>query len=162
MMNKNKNKNNTMELKAKIGTVIGPGAVFDGNFDTPESVRVDGTVNGNCNCKELLIVGVEGKIKGDITSQNVIISGKVEGDIVASGKLELLSTGKLVANTTARSLVVDEDACFDGRCTMTTTADTTSSIYDKDKNSSDKNKSEDTSAETDNKDSKDNNYKKRY
>ncbi len=162
MMNKNKNKNNTMELKAKIGTVIGPGAVFDGNFDTPESVRVDGTVNGNCNCKELLIVGVEGKIKGDITSQNVIISGKVEGDIVASGKLELLSTGKLVGNITARSLVVDEDACFDGRCTMTTTADTTSSIYDKDKNSSDKNKSEDTSAETDNKDSKDNNYKKRY
>ena len=119
MMNKNKNKNNAMELKAKIGTVIGPGAVFDGNFQTPESVRVDGTINGNCNCKELLIVGVEGKINGDITSQNVIISGKVEGDIAASGKLELLSTGKLVGNIIARSLVVDEDACFDGRCTMT-------------------------------------------
>ncbi len=154
MMNKNKNKNNAMELKAKIGTVIGPGAVFDGNFQTPESVRVDGTINGNCNCKELLIVGVEGKINGDITSQNVIISGKVEGDIVASGKLELLSTGKLVGNITARSLVVDEDACFDGRCTMTTAAatDTKSSIYDKDNNKDkDKNKPNEAPVETDNK-----------
>lgn len=150
MMNKNKNKNNSMELKAKIGTVIGPGAVFDGNLDTPESVRVDGTVNGNCTCKELMIVGVEGKIKGDITSQNVIISGKVEGDIIANGKLELLSTGKLVGNITARSLVVDEDACFDGRCTMTTNTEESSatSIFDKDKN---KDKQNDAPAEADNK-----------
>ncbi len=134
MINKNKNKNNAMELKAKIGTVIGPGAVFDGHFDTPESVRVDGTINGNCTCKELLIVGVDGKIKGDIKSQNVIISGKVEGDIIADGKLELLSTGKLVGNITARSLVVDEDACFDGRCTMTNGAENISaSMFDKDK-----------------------------
>lgn len=154
MMNKNRNKNNSMELKAKIGTVIGPGAVFDGNFETPESVRVDGTINGNCNCKELLIVGVEGKINGDITSQNVIISGKVEGDIVASGKLELLSTGKLVGNITARSLVVDEDACFDGRCTMTTAAaaDSATSMYDKNKDKDkEKNKPNDTLPETDNK-----------
>lgn len=140
MMNRNKNKNNSMELKAKIGTVIGPGAIFDGHFETPESVRVDGTINGNCNCKELLIVGVEGKINGDITSQNVIISGKVEGDIIANGKLELLSTGKLLGNITARSLVVDEDACFDGRCTMTTGAmENATSMFDKDK-SKDKNK----------------------
>lgn len=151
-MNRNKNKNNSMELKAKIGTVIGLGAVFDGHLDTPESVRVDGTINGNCNCKELLIVGVEGKINGDITSQNVIISGKVEGDIIANGKLELLSTGKLVGNITARSLVVDEDACFDGRCTMTTGTDnnSTTSIFDKDKNK-DKNNQSDTSAESDTK-----------
>lgn len=153
MMNRNKNKNNAMESKAKIGTVIGPGAVFDGNFETPESVRVDGTINGNCNCKELLIIGVEGKINGDITSQNVIISGKVEGDIVANGKLELLSTGKLVGNITARSLVVDEDACFDGRCTMTTGAmENTASMFDKDKSKDkdkDKNTQSDGTAETD-------------
>lgn len=115
-----KNKNAGADAKAKIGTLIGKGAVFDGNLSAPETVRVDGTLNGNCNCKELLIVGVDGKINGDITTQNIIISGKVDGDIEAKGKLELLSTGKLVGNITARSLVIDEDASFDGRCTMTT------------------------------------------
>ncbi|MCM1174947.1 MAG: polymer-forming cytoskeletal protein [Blautia sp.] len=150
MMGRNKNKNNAMELKAKIGTVIGPGAVFDGNLDAPESVRVDGTINGNCICKELLIVGVEGKINGDIVSQNVVISGKIEGDIVAHGKLELHSTGKLVGNITARSLVVDEDASFDGRCTMTTGAaeDASSSIFDKDREKDNQNSQNNTSAET--------------
>ena len=115
-----KNKNAGADARAKVGTLIGKGAVFDGNLTAPETVRVDGTLNGNCNCKELLIVGVDGKINGDIISQNVIISGRVDGDIEAKGKLELLSTGKLIGNITARSLVVDEDASFDGRCTMTT------------------------------------------
>ena len=45
-------------------------------------------------------------------------SGNVEGDVMVHGKLELYSTGKLVGNVTARSLVIDEDAYFDGRCSM--------------------------------------------
>lgn len=135
MMSKNKN---TADTRAKVGTLIGKGAVFDGNLSAPETVRVDGTVNGNCTCKELFIIGVEGKVNGDITSQNVIISGKVDGDIVAHGKLELLSTAKLVGNITARSLVIDEDASFDGRCTMTTNngeTNTADTKFGKDKGS---------------------------
>lgn len=120
MMGRNKNANSGADARTKVSTIIGKGAVFDGNFTAPETIRIDGTLNGNCECKELLILGTDGQIKGDITAQNVIISGKVEGDIVVNGKLELLSTGKLTGNITARSLVIDEDACFDGRCTMTT------------------------------------------
>lgn len=109
----------TTETQAKIGTIIGPGAVFDGNLSAPEATRIDGTVNGNCICQGNLIVGTEGRVKGNITAQNVVISGKVDGDIDATGKLELFSTGRIVGNITAKSLVIDEDAYFDGRCTMT-------------------------------------------
>lgn len=118
-MSKNRNKNAGMDARAKIGTLIGKGAVFDGNLTAPEAIRLDGTLNGNCECKDILIVGVDGVINGDVTTENMIIAGKVEGDIIAHGKLELHSTGKLIGNITARSLVVDEDASFDGRCTMT-------------------------------------------
>lgn len=106
------------DIQTKISTIIGPGAVFDGNLNAPETTRVDGVINGNCNCGQNLILGPEGRIKGNITAQNVIISGKVEGDVMVHGKLELYSTGKLVGNVTARSLVIDEDAYFDGRCSM--------------------------------------------
>lgn len=105
---------------AKIGTIIGPGAVFKGDITAPEAIRIDGTLTGNCNCKGNLILGTEGQIKGNIKAQNVILSGKVIGDVDSSGKLELLSTGKLSGNITARSLVIDEDAFFDGRCAMVT------------------------------------------
>ena len=133
MMKKNKNANYAADART-VGTLIGAGAVFDGNLSAPETVRIDGTLNGNCDCKAQLIVGVEGVIKGDINAQNVLISGKVEGDIISGGKIELLSTGKIAGNITAKSLVIDEDACFDGRCSMTTTTTTTSSSFENSKN----------------------------
>lgn len=120
MIGKSKNTTSTVDTQAKIGTIIGPGVILDGNLKAPEAVRVDGTVNGNCDCKQNLVIGQEGRIEGNIKAQNVVISGKVTGDIHVGGKLELFSTGRVTGNITARSLVIDEDAYFDGRCTMTT------------------------------------------
>lgn len=118
-----KEKNTTAsDTKARIGTLIGEGAIFEGNLKASETIRIDGMVNGNCTCEQQLILGPSGQIKGNITAQNIIISGKVDGDISAGGKLELLSTGKLNGNIVAKSLVIDEGACFDGRCTMTSNA----------------------------------------
>lgn len=117
-MKKNKNANGV----TKVGTLIGKGAVVDGHVTAPETVRLDGTLNGNCDCKENLIIGESGSVIGDITAVNVLISGSVEGDIIADGKIELLATGKILGNITAKSLIIDENACFDGRCTMTAPA----------------------------------------
>ena len=128
MIGKSKNTTSTVETQSKIGTILGPGAVFDGNLTVPEAIRIDGIVNGNCNCKKNLVIGQEGQVEGNITAQNVVISGKVNGDIVVEGKLELYSTGRVVGNITARSLVIDEDAYFDGRCTMTAAAKQETSV----------------------------------
>lgn len=122
MLGKGKNETYTEDARTKIGTVIGEGTVFDGDLSSPEAVRIDGVINGNCTCEKKLILSAEGQVKGNISAQSVIISGKVDGDIVVSGKLELLSTGKIAGNITASSLVIDEGACFDGRCTMTNTS----------------------------------------
>ena len=133
MLGKNKNETYTEDTKTKIGTVIGEGTVFDGDLSSPEAVRIDGVINGNCTCEKKLILSAEGQVRGNISAQSVIISGKVDGDIIASGKLELLSTGKLAGNITAGSLVIDEGACFDGRCTMTAVADKSSDSFVSDK-----------------------------
>ena len=103
-----------------VGTLIGVGAVFDGNINAPETIRIDGTLNGDCTCQGNFILGTDGVINGNITAQNVTLSGKATGDIHVHGRLELFSTAKVTGNVTARSLIVDEDACFDGKCTMTT------------------------------------------
>ncbi len=120
MFSKSKNiASSNTDVPSKIGTIVGTGAVFDGDLFAPETIRVDGTINGNINCDQNLILGTEGAIKGNISAQNVTISGKVDGDINVRGKLELFSTGKIRGNITARSLVIDEDAYFDGKCVMT-------------------------------------------
>lgn len=119
MLGKNNNTDNG-KVQTKIGTLIGPGAVFDGNITAPETIRIDGTLNGDCTCQGNVILGTDGVIIGNVEAQNVTLSGKVTGDVHVYGKLELFSTAKLAGNVTARSLIVDEDACFDGKCTMTT------------------------------------------
>lgn len=119
MLGKNKSSASDVEARVKVGTILGAGAVFEGDFKAPEAVRIDGTVNGNCTCDKELIIGKNGHVKGNISAQHVIISGRVDGDIAAQGKLELLSTGRIVGNISARSLVIDEGASFDGRCSMT-------------------------------------------
>lgn len=128
MFGKSKEASYGTETKAKISTIIGEGAVFDGNLSAPDSMRIDGTINGNCRCEKELIIGASGAVEGNISAQNLIISGKVHGDISANGKLELLSTGKVIGNIAAKSLVIDENASFDGRCTMATTASQNSPV----------------------------------
>ncbi len=123
MLGKSKNDAYADDAKTKVGTLIGEGTVFDGDLASPETVRIDGVINGNCTCEKKLILSAEGQVKGNISAQSVIISGKVDGDIIVSGKLELLSTGKIAGNITASSIVIDEGACFDGRCTMTAPMD---------------------------------------
>ncbi|MCM1087946.1 MAG: polymer-forming cytoskeletal protein [Muribaculaceae bacterium] len=161
MMKKSKT-SNSGDARAKVGTLIGKGAIFDGDLSAPETVCIDGTLNGNCDCKEQLIVGIDGQIKGDITAQSVLISGKVEGDIVANGKIELLSTGKIVGNISAKSLVIDEDACFDGRCTMTAES-STYTANNKTADDADKQNKDNASGESTDNNNKDNNnnYKKK-
>lgn len=145
MMGKNKNSGSMADARMKVGTLIGKGAVIEGNITAPETVRLDGILNGNCECKENLIIGTDGQVNGDITAKNVLISGKVEGDIFANGKIELLSTGKILGNITAKSLVIDENACFDGRCSMTTAPGTDSA-----KGKTGKGSQNETSSENDN------------
>ncbi|MGN0304627.1 MAG: polymer-forming cytoskeletal protein [Lachnospiraceae bacterium] len=108
----------SLQSQEKIGTLIGSGTVFNGDLIVQDTIRIDGTINGSCSCKGTLILGTEGNIVGNINAQNVMISGRVKGDISTTGRLEILSNGKVIGDITARRLVIDEDAYFDGRCTM--------------------------------------------
>ena len=114
MLGKNKNSAYADDGREKVSTLIGKETTFDGDLTSAETIRIDGVINGNCSCEK--------KLKGNISAQSVIISGRVDGDIIVQGKLELLSTGKIAGNITAGSLVIDEGAAFDGRCTMSSAA----------------------------------------
>lgn len=115
-----KGKKSMNTTRTRVGTLIGEGAVFDGDLSAPETIRIDGTVNGNCKCNGDVVLGEKGQVQGNISAENVVVSGTIEGDVTASGKMEILSTGKLTGNITAKSLVVDENGSFDGRCIMAT------------------------------------------
>ncbi len=104
----------------QITTIIAQGAVIDGPLTTKEGTRIDGTVNGNVTVNGSLIVGQEAKIVGAVTATNLFLAGEIQGNVgVANGKVEISDTGKLIGDLAAKTLVIDENALFQGQCTMT-------------------------------------------
>jgi cytoskeletal protein CcmA (bactofilin family) len=121
MFNNNKKAVVTYDSEAeKVVTLIGTGAVCDGPFSAKDSTRIDGTINGAVRIDGSLIVGQTGKITGNVKAQNVFLAGEIAGNIDAgAGKVEVSDTGKIIGDITTRSIVIDENAVFQGNCTMT-------------------------------------------
>ena len=99
---------------------IGVGTRVEGWVTTEGSIRIDGTVVGDCVAKDSAAVGPSGSLEGNLSAKNVSLAGKVKGTITASEKLILESKSLLQGDIKAMRLVVDEGATFDGRCTMST------------------------------------------
>ena len=104
----------------QVGTIIGPGATIDGPLTTMDSTRIDGTIKGNVTISGALIVGQEGKIFGNVSAVNAYVAGEINGNISASqGKVEISDTGKVIGDVACKSIIIDENAVFQGQCDMT-------------------------------------------
>lgn len=106
------------DMNAKIRTILGEGTTVDGDFHSTGSSRIDGTINGNVSVDGALVLGVKGKINGDIQAVAALIGGEVIGNIDASEKLEASSTARIIGNIRTQILVIDERAVFQGGCDM--------------------------------------------
>ena len=102
----------------RIENVIGPTATFSGELKCDGGVRVDGVFQGSLETMGNVIIGETAKVVADIVGRNVSISGAVKGDIIASGRLEILSTGLLWGDIQVASFLIDEGGVFSGRSEM--------------------------------------------
>ena len=100
----------------KLTTLIGEGAKLDGDFCVQGSARIDGLIEGNVEVQGILILGVNGKITGNVKADEVIIGGEVCGNILAAKNAELTETAKVSGNIQAESTEIDEQAEFPGKC----------------------------------------------
>lgn len=106
------------QVNAKIGSIIGADMVIEGNIKATEAIRVEGNVNGDVSSEGTLVISSTGKVVGNIRGNNIMIAGSIEGDLVSEGRTEVASTGKIIGNIRTKSLIVDENAVFQGQCTM--------------------------------------------
>ena len=102
----------------RIENVIGPTATFIGELKCDGGVRVDGVFQGSLETMGNVIIGETAKVVADIVGRNISISGAVKGDIIASGRLEILSTGLLWGDIQVASFLIDEGGVFSGRSEM--------------------------------------------
>lgn len=97
---------------------LGAGSEFTGNITATQDIRIDGVLKGNLKCKERVIIGLHGKVTGEMHCESAIIEGEFQGDMVVSNTLEVLSKATITGNVSAGILVVEKGAVFHVQCTM--------------------------------------------
>ena len=104
----------------RLDTLVGNGTLFEGTLQSRESICVEGVVRGKISCEGSVIIGENGKVDADVFADTVVLSGEVNGNIVAKTKLEITTNGKLKGNIKTGSLVIAEGVLFEGKCQMIT------------------------------------------
>ena len=84
--------------------------MITGNCD----FQVNGEVEGDCEIDSTLTLAKSGLWKGTIQAGNVIIAGHVEGDIIASGRVEITDTARITGTVSATAIAVAEGAVVEG------------------------------------------------
>jgi cytoskeletal protein CcmA (bactofilin family) len=108
------------EIKeGNLSGFVGSGTVVTGEANFKAMMRVDGHLSGRINSSAgTLIVGSNGKVDANIEVANAIIHGTVNGDIIATQRLELGRAARLNGNIQTPCLIVEQGAIFEGTSKM--------------------------------------------
>ena len=106
-------------------SIIGPGMKLVGDCETDGTIRIEGAVEGSVKAGKAVVVGKDGKVKGDITTQDAVISGTVVGTVSAESRLELQATARIDGEIRARRMQLEEGAILNGTVQMVQAAKTT-------------------------------------
>ena len=94
------------------------GTTVEGNINAENDFRIDGTLIGNLTGKSKVIIGPEGKVKGEVKCVNAIIEGGFDGVMRVSNQLHIRATADLKGQIITADLVVESGAKFNVECSM--------------------------------------------
>jgi len=98
---------------------IGQSLVVKGELSGSEDLVVDGEVDGSIALHgQSLTVLPNGRVRANIEAGNVIVHGRVDGDIHASDGVELLKSGSLTGNISTARILIEDGAFFKGTIDM--------------------------------------------
>jgi cytoskeletal protein CcmA (bactofilin family) len=113
-----------------VTTIIGDGCMIRGDIKGTAYIRVDGEVYGNIHTDGGIVIGLTGRVFGDIQSHDVIIYGTLHGAIQAD-ILELKENAEIQGNIWVKNIKIDQGAKCNGTVSMDTTDTTITTINSK-------------------------------
>ncbi len=105
-------------------TVLGTTTRLFGKLNFTEALKIDGYFEGEIESTGVLFVEEGAQVVADIKAYAVVIAGKVEGNVIAKEKVEMLETCQLVGNVKTRKLRISDGVSFEGKCEMIKDPDT--------------------------------------
>jgi cytoskeletal protein CcmA (bactofilin family) len=102
----------------KMGTTLGKETVFAGVMRFTESLQINGNLKGEIISTGTLYIEEGAVIDADIQVGSVVIAGVVNGNIIATDKLEIMTSGKVYGNIRTARLRIADGVVFKGKCEM--------------------------------------------
>jgi cytoskeletal protein CcmA (bactofilin family) len=94
---------------------ITPGLSLKGEISGREDLWIGGNVDGTLRFDTArVVVGASGMVHGEIEAREIVIEGKVEGDLRATERLEIAQTGRVRGDASAPRISMQEGAVFNG------------------------------------------------
>ncbi|MGB2705397.1 MAG: polymer-forming cytoskeletal protein [Candidatus Omnitrophota bacterium] len=87
-------------------------------FKDPVNLRINGNFEGKLETKGKLTIGEHAVVNADINGENIVIAGRVNGDINALGSLRLIAPACVVGDIKTPVLSIEEGAVLEGYCNM--------------------------------------------
>ena len=109
---------NGSQSPESVISIIGPGMTIVGNLETDGTVRIEGTVKGGIKAGKAVVIGKKGVVAGDVSTNDAVISGRVEGTLVAASRLELQATCRIDGEVHTRRMQLEEGAVLNGNVHM--------------------------------------------
>lgn len=100
------------------GTVVGANVKLVGTLQDASDIIIHGRIEGEVISTQSITVTETAYVKGPVSAEIVTVAGKVNGSITATGKLEIMPTGKIFGSITSKDLSIRSGAIFVGKCTM--------------------------------------------
>ncbi len=102
----------------RITTTLGKETDFNGVMRFRDSLKIDGSFSGEIVSSGFLYIEQGATITANIRVGSVVVGGTVRGNIEATEKLEMLSTGKVYGNIRTGKLKIADGVVFEGKCEM--------------------------------------------
>ena len=99
---------------------LGKTVVIRGEVKGSEDLILDGRVEGTVTLTDSrLTIGPNASIAADLTAKDVLVMGQVQGNIVASGRVELRAGCSMEGDIRALRLAVEDNALYRGKVDLT-------------------------------------------
>jgi len=102
------------DRSAGPATLISEGCKISGLITGNSDFQISGEIDGDCDLEGTVTLAKNGVWTGTIKAGNVIVAGHVEGDIVASGRVEITETARISGTVSGEAIAVAEGAVVEG------------------------------------------------